>query len=96
MGTDAAVSGREPLIERSYHADGSTTTNGIVRVRKELLAALYEQGLLDRSAGSYQLVSSGNNGTKVHYQICVLASGRTFHAEAPACLGEVTMHVHEV
>lgn len=94
MGTDAAVSGREPLFSRAYSADGRRSTNGMARIRQELLRALREEGLLD-STGSYQRTDSGH-GPMVYYCLEVVSSRKIYRAEAPACLGEVTMHVYEV
>ncbi len=96
MGTDAAVSNREPLFTKVYRADGKETTNGTIRVRRELLDALYERNLLDSIKGSFTLLSGNLEGVTLHYRIEVHATGKIYHAEAPACLGEVTMCVYEV
>jgi len=99
MGTDAEVSEGKPIMDPLvYHADGRTvaTSNGCARLRREMLAALKDKGLLDPTKEAFTLIGSDHGALSMFYEIKGELSGRTFRAEAPTHLGEVEMKVYEV
>lgn len=100
MGTDAEVSAGKPIIVRTYHADGRSngrvaeSSNGMVRLRLELLNALRRKGHLRPDEG-FSLRNSDVQGATMFYEI-EADSKRIFRGEASTGLGEIELRVYEV